>query len=72
MASDEEAGVYPPPLPAPELPGITADDFAELLDHARNRRVRSFSLETTMRGVQVKLEGQFEAAEKTKGSRDER
>jgi hypothetical protein len=53
-------GVYPPGAAPPELPGITAEDFAQLIDHAKNRRMRSFSLKTTMRGVAVEFDGVFE------------
>jgi hypothetical protein len=55
-----EPGVYPPDAPPPALPGITAEDFAQMIDHAKNRRMRSFSLKTTLRGVAVELEGVFE------------
>lgn len=46
---------------------ITADDFAELLDHAKNRRTRTFELETTVKGAPVKLKVTFEPERRAKG-----
>ncbi len=59
-AGGVDPGVYPPDPPPPALPGITAEDFAQLIDHAKNRRMRSFHLRTTIKGVSVDFEGVFE------------
>jgi hypothetical protein len=41
-------------------PGLSAEDFAAMLDDARSRRVKSFVLKTTMRGCPVELSAVFE------------
>lgn len=52
-------------------PGLTAEDFAHMLDDALRRRVRTFALETTMRGCPVKFSATFEPPER-KGKGDDR
>lgn len=41
--------------------GLSAEDFVTMLDEARARGVRTFSLKTTMRGCPVELSASFEA-----------
>ena len=57
----------------PPLASITADDFAEVLDHAKNRRVRTFSVKTTIKGAAFELSATFEPEprERKEPERDE-
>jgi hypothetical protein len=46
--------------PADGSPGVTADDFAEVIDHAKLKGVRTFHLKTVMKGHPFELNLTFE------------